>query len=369
LEAGVSEETLGKILTAAIDESVPGLVERLREDAPRMLAEHAELRVGFEQRLQSRWKQALGLYEMVLVCCAEVGSDLHDELAREGSPVSEHPAKLHALTLLHARACMVTNEVFALLRAGYAAGAQARWRTLHEIATIAFILGSGNDDLANWFLLHRYVERWREAQCYQDNCAALGQHRLSDSEMAQIRADYDKIVGQYEPGYEKNWGWSKPLFPSPVHKPNFDDLEKLAGLGHNKPFVKLSHHAIHSGASGTLDVLELYGRGEVMLAGPSNAGLAEPGHGCLVALYQVSVAYLLNGPNEVIPEDLFSLKAIALLLDEAGDAFAACEAQLEAEETAEAATQLPPTRQGWWPKLARLRRELAAGLARRRLLP
>jgi hypothetical protein len=335
LEAGVSQETFGQILSDALDDGAVGLAERLWEDVGRMLAEHDEVRTGFEHRLQARWRAALDLYEMVLVCCTEAGSDLHDVLTRDGSQVSDHPVKLHALTLLHARACMVANEVFALLRAGYAAGAQARWRTLHEIAVIAFVLGSGTDDLANRFLLHRHVERWKEAQCYQENCAALGQEPFSQSEMAEFRSDHDAVVGQYERGYERAWGWSKPLFASPVHSPNFDDLEKLAGLGHNKPFVKLSHHTIHSGASGTLDVLQLYGRGEVMLAGPSNAGLAEPGHGSLIALHQVTVAHLLNGPNEVSADNLLTLKGIALLLDQAGDAFAKCEAELLSESEAD----------------------------------
>jgi hypothetical protein len=331
LEAGVSADTLADTLREALgdalDKSGAGLAERLRKDAPRMLAEQAKIRRGFEKRLQERWRPALALYEMVLVACTEAGSNLHDALTREVGPVSDRPIKLHALTLLHARACMVANEVFALLRTGHAAGAQARWRTLHEIAVIAFLLGANDEALANRFLLHRQVERWKEAQCYQENCAALGREPFSVEEMDEFRAGHDAVIGQYEDGYEKDWGWSKPLFP-PQQRPTFDDLEKSAGLGHNKPFVKLSHHAIHSGASGTLDVLDLHGHGELILAGPSNAGLAEPGHGSLIALYQVTVAYLLNGPNQVIPEDLLALKGLARLVDDAGGAFGTCDAEI-----------------------------------------
>jgi Family of unknown function (DUF5677) len=335
LAAGVSTDTLTEIWNEALDKSAVGLADRLRRDGARMLAEHAELRDGFEGRLQKRWRPALDLFEMVLVSCTEAGSDLHDALMEEAGPVSDHPIKLFALTLLHARACMVASEVFALLRTGYAAGAQARWRTLHEIAVVACILGASGEDIANRFLLHRQVERWKEARCYQENCAALRRERFSDQEMDEFRAGYDAVVAQYEGGYESNWGWSKPLFPSPGHRPTFDALEKLAGLGQHKPFVNLSHHAIHSGVSGALDVLELYGGGEVMLAGPSNAGLAEPGHGSLIALYQVTVAYLLHGPNQANPDELLTLKGIALLLDEAGTAFGACELELRGEKDVE----------------------------------
>ncbi len=328
LERGVSSERFEGILTDAVDSSAKGVYEALKLGSSRMLAEHAVIREGFERHLQEMWRPALESFEVVLVACEEAGSDLHNALHAQSVPESGHPIKLHALTLLHARACMVTYEVFALLRCGFAAGAQARWRTLHELAVIANVLGDGDENLSNRFLLHRFVERWKEAQCYQENCEALAREPFSAEEMESFRSDCDKVTGQYESGYSDDWGWSKPLFASPAHRPRFDQLEKLAGLGHNKPFVNLSHHAIHAGASGALDVLELHGGGEVMLAGASNGGLVEPGHGALIALYQVTVAMVLHGPDAVLPEDLLVLQAIAPLLDDAGDAFAACDSRL-----------------------------------------
>jgi hypothetical protein len=50
----------------------------------------------------------------------------------------------------------------------------------------------------------------------------------------------------------------------------------------------------------------------------------------------VTVAYLLHGPNQTNPEELRTLKGIALLLDEAGIAFAACEVELMGDEGSEA---------------------------------
>jgi len=296
-----------------------------------MLAEHAELREGFEQRLYDRWKPALDLYEMVLVSCTEVGSDLHRALTDAAAPPSDHPTRLYALTLLHARACLVADEVFALLRTGHAAGAQARWRTLHEIAVIAFVLGSGDNDLAQRFVRHRQVERWKEARCYQENCEALGREPFSEQQMDDFQAGYQTVVNQYEDGYARDWGWSKPLFPSSKHQPNFDDLEKLAGLGHNKPFVRLSHRAIHSSASGAIDIFALYGREKVLLAGASNAHLSDPGHGSLIALSQATVAFLLHGPNQVEADNLLALRGIGLLVTDAGHAFGRCESDLASE--------------------------------------
>ena len=243
LKKGVSEQTLEKMLDERTDEVADGVTDRLRADGPRMLAEHAEERQGFEERLHERWRPALDRYEMVLVACTEVGADLNDSLRSDPAP-SGNPFKRRALTLNQARACMVASEIYALLRTGHAAGAQARWRTLHEIAVIAFLLGDHDEGLAQRFLLHRQVDQWREAKCYQENCKTLGEPPFSEEEMNEFRASYEAVVGQYEKGYKEMWGWSKPLFQSPGHKPTFDQLEGLAGLGHHKPFVKVSHRVL-----------------------------------------------------------------------------------------------------------------------------
>jgi len=101
-----------------------------------MLREHRNFRDGFEERLQHRWGPALDLYECVRVCCLEAGEDF----AKRGSQQANgSDPKLAALTLLHARACLVASEVQSLLRSGHAAGAQARWRTLLRAAELVAI--------------------------------------------------------------------------------------------------------------------------------------------------------------------------------------------------------------------------------------
>ena len=55
-------------------------------------------------------------------------------------------ALIEALLHLHARGCQVASEVEVLLEAGFADGALSRWRTLHEVTTVAcFLHKHGND--------------------------------------------------------------------------------------------------------------------------------------------------------------------------------------------------------------------------------
>jgi hypothetical protein len=288
----------GDRIAAALDQATQAaadvLAERLRAGAPRMLREHRKVRRAFERRLHQRWGPALDLYESVRVCCLEAGEDF---ARRYGQQVDGLDSKLAALTLLHARACLVASEVQSLLSSGHAAGAQARWRTLHEVAVIAFVLGDGDHDLSERFLRHREVERHKDALHYQQYCQALGYPPFSDEQMAEIQHHRDEVVARYGTPYKNDWGWAAPVLPA-NQQPNFRALEEAVGLQHFRPWFRLSSHGIHSGATGAIHIRDFYGRGTAMLAGPSNAGLADPGNGALISLHQVTVALLVHGgPN------------------------------------------------------------------------
>jgi hypothetical protein len=293
-----------------------------------MLEDHARIRDGFEQNLYQRWGCAFDLFEMVRTCCLELGEAFYME---HKSSATADP-KLRALTLIHARACLVASEVQALLRTGHAAGAQARWRTLHELAVVALLIGSHDPDTAERFLNHRAVERYKDVICYQRHCEALGYERFSQESEDAMKREHDELVERYGRLYRKDWGWAQSLFP-PRHEPKFDHLENLAGLARFRPWYRLGNHAVHGGATGAAHISELYGHGNVMLAGPSNAELADPGAGALDSLYQVTTALVANGSSDKPePLDLVQLKAIAVLADEARSAFLGIHNELKAEQ-------------------------------------
>ena len=328
---GADDHRIAAAFEQATQAAAEALAERLRADAPRMLREHREFRRGFEERLQRRWGPALDLYECVRVSCQEAGEDF---VERSSQQADGPDPKLAALTLLHARACLVASEVQSLLRSGHAAGAQARWRTLHELAVIAFLLGKHDSDLSERFLQHRQVERHKDAVHYQQSCEALGYPPFSDEEMAEIQQQRDEVVTRYGPSYNNDWGWAAPLLLA-NERPNFRALEELAGLQHFRPWFRLSSHGVHSGATGAIHIRDFYGRGTAMLAGPSNADLADPGNGALISLHQVTVALLAHGgPNGPQAQDLLTLKAISNLLDQAQQTFLQIHQALEAEEAA-----------------------------------
>lgn len=329
LPPDATEADLPAALDYATREAAKQVVERLYQDQPRMLKEHYKRRQGFERRLAQVWGRALDLYETAFTCCLEAGEEFY--VRHCGDSSDQHDPKFEALVLLHARACMVASEIHGLMRTGHAVGAQARWRTLHELAVISFILREADEEVAQRFLDHRVVERYKDAQQYQLHCETLGYEKLSNTEFDEIHSQYKRVIDHYGQNFKRDWGWARDGLGGA--DPNFAALERVAGLGHMRPWYKLSSHATHAGATGALDTLYHYGNGRVLLAGPTNAGLADPGHAALISLSQVTTALLLQGANKpAIAEDFAALLAIQELVNDAGQEFLAAHRGIEERE-------------------------------------
>ncbi|HSH61831.1 MAG TPA: DUF5677 domain-containing protein [Acidimicrobiales bacterium] len=331
-ELGVSDEEIVEGYVRALDETAPEVVARLRERAPQMLAEHAADRAAFEERLHDRWGDALDRFYEVVVCSQEFGANFTEKHMEEAG--AENDLAFEVLSRNHARACLTALEVWTLLRAGYPTGAHARWRLLHELAVVCTVIGSHRHvpDLAERYLLHEVVVSAKDARIYQATCSDFGYEPLSDEEFNSLQTHETKLVARFGKTFKNEWGWAAPLFQG---KPRFSLLEKTASLGHLQGFHRWASHGVHAGAKGAaLNVMQRGPQG-FNLAGPRNSGLADPGHGALISLHQVTVAFLFNGrPATGDPDDLLATKALGILVDDAGAAFLAAHAQLEKDEAA-----------------------------------
>jgi len=83
------------------------------------------------------------------------------ELQRQPRQPSE--PQREAFVLLATRAVQTVHEIAALLRCGLQRGAQARWRTLFEIAVVAEVLEQGNTHTARRWLRHGWVQMVKDA--------------------------------------------------------------------------------------------------------------------------------------------------------------------------------------------------------------
>jgi hypothetical protein len=334
--SGLSEEEALKRLEEAIPQALRAatdpLVNSLKASGHRMVLEHQAERQEFEARLLSRWLEPLCLYEMFLVAARDAGEDFNQ---------SEHPEATEqnrwvgtALRMLHGRACLTGSEVLYLLRGGYPFGAQARWRTLHEMAVISSII-SEHPEAAEAYLLHTTVTSAKDAIEYQARHETLGYEPLSAEEVERIEVEKSDLIKRFGWAYKNPYGWAVPLFNNQTD-PKFRDLEELAQLDHLRSHYRRASHYLHAGPKG--DALNLLERGgqAAILTGPTNNYLADAGHQALISLYQVTVSYLLHGrPGlDAEPIRLVVLHVLESLLEQAGDAFLSVQLELDAEEKA-----------------------------------
>lgn len=87
----------------------------------------------------------------------------------------------------------------------------------------------------------------------------------------------------------------------------------------------MASHNIHANPKGVFFKLGLIGKSEVLLAGPSNAGLADPGHAMALSLIKTSSVLMKQNPTA---DNLVAVKVMERLGDEIGQAFSDAHKQL-----------------------------------------
>jgi hypothetical protein len=250
----------------------------------------------------------LDLLECLIKIATEVGEEKAKLLTKSADDTNNY--KRSALIQIHARAVQIANEILTLLRTGYADGANARWRSLYELVVIASFLREQNNGVSERYLAHNIMKQFKEAKDYQQACRKLGYSPLKRSELNALQKQHDALIAQYGPEFEYRTGYDWVLAAT-IGKKNgrrvyFRDLEDQVKFSKWRPFYNLSSNAIHSGPRGFFR-LGLIRQKEMLLAGPSNFGLADPLQNTAISLSQVSIFLLTIQPSL---ENLLAAEAI-----------------------------------------------------------
>jgi len=268
----------------------------------------------FEDRLQDRWKKPFNLLEYFIIQSTELGRS-YNEKNREKA-VKEQNFVFESLIQLHGWACLVAKEIMVLIKSGYADGANARWRTLNEIAVICFFIKKHGNEVGERYLSYQYIESCKAMREYQKYAERLGYAPFSKPEIENLKKVRENLIKKFGKNFAKNNGWAADALNK--ESPTFFDLAEDIDLEHLYPFFKMASNAIHATSSKGLYVKLGSPHGKIIQAGPSNFGMADPGQNTAISLLHVNVALLTIDPNL---EDLVTINSMFYQLHEIQAAF------------------------------------------------
>lgn len=319
------DDLLSETILGFVDDLASLILVKIKEEAPSGLKEVRRDREEFEKRLVQRWKDPLDLLDLSIELNIEAGAEFNrkyrSEAARSGDAVFE------ALTRLHARGCQVSGEVLVLLRAGFADGAEARWRSLHEMAVVASLIQEHGQELAERYLLHETIQQYKLDREYQRYARQLDHEPPHEDNSDQLKEHRDTLIARFGKAFGGDYGWAASVIGS--ERPTMSAIEQHVQLDHMRPYYRMASDNVHANSHGGHFRLGLHSsqQEELLLAGPSNLGLADPGHTTAISLLQLTTTLL---GTEADVDCIVAMKVLAELTDEIGETFLRVHRELEA---------------------------------------
>lgn len=277
-------------------EIAPDLDDRIS----RQLAQERAARDGFEQHLHTRWTRPLHLLQRLLLLAREAGNTWARALV--ALPEDQPGLDDWILLRLHLRTCRTAYEIHALLRSGYADGALARWRTMHELVVVARLIRKFGPAIAQRYVEHLTIQQYQALRDYQRRAPSLGFDRIGREPMRALKDQYKQLERRYGADFPaiagSTIGWTLGIVPRRGRLGGLELLEAEVDLDRFRSFYRAGNDAIHASAAGIAHWLGDPMGSIFSLSAATNAGLGDPGQ--LGAIYiTIATETLLLGPASV----------------------------------------------------------------------
>lgn len=280
--SNISPEKLEGIISALTKKVAIGIEKDLLDRAPKMLLHARKDQVTFETRNIRRWRAAFDLFETIWVCCEEMGRNFNQHFRPEA--VETQDFVFEAVTAIHAKSLLVTNEMICLMRGGFADAALTRWRTLHELNVVATLIVQHGSELAMRYLAHADVQA-------ADRIEENDQEKLS---LRRQRKEY--ALARFGDDLKRHYGWACDVTGKKA--PTFKDIEGLANKSDGRALYQHASHHIHSNHRIHDELLGMAETEEVLLlVGPSNSGMTGPLTLGAITIIETTALYLTLKPN------------------------------------------------------------------------
>jgi len=300
---------IGDSLTEAISQAIPDALAKVAELVSDHISEQAlehtlHLRKAHSDRaetVQRLWGTAIDQFDFLRHIVLEWNYAAVEH--RGGAYVNPNTA--FALSRLVARTYEVVGEIIMLTRAGYADGALARWRSLHEICVVAMFLATRSDRCAQMYLSHHWVEELRllEVDRASGTARATSTHR--DRYVRDLRMQKTAMLNKFGTIFASDYGWASVELGRA--KTTFRDLESHVGLETLRRGYQQANSTVHGGALATLTRISL---------GPGGIDGTEvpPAYGCEVAINYATASLSMMVAELCLETENADLVAMSLVV-------------------------------------------------------
>ncbi len=281
-----------------IDEKLPTAIENiakstLEEIYNYCISDNSDLKNREKEiynKISSNYKVGIRLFEGFMELNAQISSMTYKKYFKLFDTFDDH-IKLDTLIAIHVRACQVANEILVLIRNGYADGAHARWRTLHELSVTFLYLYDSDYEVIHMYNDYEIIEKYKKAKEYKACENSLDLEKLEDEEWEELSEKRDAIIEKYGKDFSEGYGWT--MNDLPKGKRNFRELERHVGIEKLRIIYSWANESVHAGVSGIKDKLSLREEESYhFLTGSNDCGFLDPVQYTSYSLCQMSEVLL-----------------------------------------------------------------------------
>lgn len=184
---------------------------------------------------------------------------------------------------------------------------------MYELSAIFVLITNHSDDVASRFLNHQSIKKYRQATQFKNYYKKLG-YSFSNSNYKKLEAEYNRLLTLYGKEFKEDYGW---IPKSILTDQNFKGLTRILSLDHYLPFYDESNNQLHGGSKGFYRMgLTHKQQNKLLLAGPTDFGLADPLQNTVYCLKLINATYL-NSKDNI--EDMIKLGVLHEFTKDIGD--------------------------------------------------
>ena len=314
---------LPEIVGPAMEATAGKVYEIVLASEREALQSHRRKHERFRRSISAWWRSAWDALDVEIGVCREAGMEFSEPASaavKRGAGKDLH----YVLLRLQARACRVASETLLLLANGYADGASARWRSLHEIAVAAAFIAKYGNKAARVYLDHEYYEARKSATTQLTIWPKLANDRAFMGQLARLNRRLTTLKARHGEHFDSPSGFAAPFMKG---RPTIERLESIVDLSTLRPHYQIASYNVHAGVNGMQGPLgHADFHPDVIIAGPSPYGIDEVGKLAAWSLMVVTTTFLLH---PVTANRLMHAHVIMKLAQRATNAFERVQVETE----------------------------------------